>query len=619
MSIRSISVPQCECYFNDGKLKFESIIDYDVPEDIDTTSIYYYIESPEDDSQILFFEYVPRLRATGELSVTGNKNTEIINFLVKKYGNAVYNIIVKVARPQEEEKTVTEQDIQFKDVQTEIDVESVTVLNNIAEVKVHAKNWNDKCMNLSLKTSIDIDEVKFSFDYDVNNLQWIGIATFSTRDGICNAPIKLTLIGDYQESDGCESLPCHTWNYNQELTETVSGGCMNTNYPNGLHILLDQPGNDNNCTVINTDKSGHLVTSYSSIRTGVNKSVYLRVISANGALTQPLLIPDVTDNNQKDADLAAVTDTDNFVAVWSSNAQGGAYRIYIRRFSCSANGAPRAEGPSMQLSQSNGDYVAPRVVYNEVLDKFFVTWISVADKSVQSIYLENDDSLSESSYQSSFIGLVDIGYYSSALDIHNNLTLSISRFSVGDKVLVAYKFAPNIVKIYEYYLETNRPLIRTVADYEVTGIKKFDLAFDDFNKKIKIVYVTGVQGSDVYGDTLSYFGLADNTTRAAKLNLISQVCDNPIIMRSPKLVDGQRHFAVCWQTANYGEYYNFFDSDYSLLQSENEINKGVNTTDSGRIVITDNQIAIVVESTKYETETLSGVGLLYYAENRRDL
>ncbi|MFK3843849.1 MULTISPECIES: hypothetical protein [Serratia] len=618
MSITSISVPKCECAFNSGDISFTSIIDYESPEDLETINIYYYFESPEDGREILFYEYISSRRATIPLIVIGDKNTEIINDLVKKHGNRAYKIIVKLADAGEAQKTVTEQYIQFSDVSTNINVESISSSIGVAEVKVSATYWNNECMELSLKTSIHPDPIKFSFDYDVNNYQWNGVITFSTQPGICNVPINLSLIGSYNESQSCPELPCKSWSYSNELSETVPGGCMNTNYPEGLHIFYDQSGDDRNCTVIKTALTGHLVASYTSIRTGKNRSVYLRVLSTRGILTQPILAPDVTDNEQRDADLAAIPGTDKFVAVWTSNAIGGAYRIYVRLFSVDANGNPRAEGPAKQLSNSNYNYLAPRIVYLKEMDKFFVTWIDIKDKQLQSIYLDNNDTLSEASYQGSMVGEIDSHYFVNTLDIHNSTTLSIARVAAGDKAIFAYKSATNHIKIIQFELNSGRPVGTVLYDYEVTGIQTFDLAYDDFNKKLKVVFHrTG--SNDIYGDTLAYFGVSVSDAAPIRLNQQDRyACTRPFIKRTPKLANGERHFVVCWENKNYGDFYNFFNSEFSQLQPEKEINPGVSTTDSGRIVVTDNQLAIVVEATKFGSESLTGVGLLYYVAPRTD-
>lgn len=391
---------------------------------------------------------------------------------------------------------------------------------------------------------------------------------------------------------------------------------MNTSYQPDLHILNDQLGDDLSCSVIKTALSGHMVTSYTSIRTGSYRSVYVRVVSANGVLTAPILVPDVTDNHQKDADLAPIAGTDNFVAVWSSNAVGNAYRVYARCFTVGADGRPSPVGSSLQISQFNGDYVAPRLGYNKLIDKFLVTWISVADKSVQTVYLNNNPGLTPAGYQGSYPNTISPEYYVSSLDVHNSTTLSIALFNTGIKVIAAYKLSASIVDIFQYtYTLGAIPEPIALPTYEVSGFGKFNFAYDEVNSTLKVVFVRS-NDYHVFGDTISYFGKNKVKASPVQLNQANQQCYRPYIKRTPLTVDNERNFVVAWETTNYGTYYNTFDSNYSQLSSEQEINPGVSTTDKPRIIVTDNQMAFVVQATRMGSETLSGIGLLYYAANR---
>lgn len=402
---------------------------------------------------------------------------------------------------------------------------------------------------------------------------------------------------------------------------------MNTGYQTGLHILHDIAGDDLPCSIAKSTESGHLITTYTSLRNTRNRSVYTSIIrGSNGALSPSSLVPDVTDNDQYDADVAPVKGTDDFFVVWTSNAASTNKRIYGRRFTISSTGTVEPKGVASQISQQNGDYVAPRVVYNNKVDRFFVTWISVADKEVQSIYLDNTDSPKPTTYQGGFTGEISTEYYSGTLDLHNNDHLNISLFNAKDKVIAAYKNTDGNVSIFQYtYASGKTPAAEKLTTYEVSNLLTFHMAFDDINSKLKIVFSVS-RIKEIYGDTLDYFADSNSVRLAGnpvRLNQGDYSCFRPFIKRTPNFVDGdnkrQRNFVVAWETDTHSVFYNVFDYNYSQLTSETETNKGDDSSDNPRVVVTDNQIAIVFQAKKYDGSALSGIGLLYYVANRTDV
>ncbi|WP_434747277.1 hypothetical protein [Pantoea sp. Lu_F5_004] len=404
--IESITVPQCECSLSQGEITFNSVISCDkdsFPDRID-----YFLVSPEDSGEIIFYSMFPAFSISEEnneiynISVVGDQNTDVLLLLVKKYGMRSYTIIVKPTINGDKEwdgtKTITTQNIQFSDVITSLSPVADDGSTCAVEINVTCLWWNNDCMTLNAKSSASEKEENFVFSWDEITLAWIGNVMVSLEEAGCNSSVTLSLTGAY--SSVCEPLPCKPWAYNYTFKEIFKGACMNTKYQDGLHILKDIAGDDFGCTLVRSSKSGHMITTYTSLRNNTsNRSVYIRVVSASGALTPEILAPDVTDNNQYDADVAPIANTDDFVVVWTSNAVGNVRRIYARKFTINSSGQPVAAGTAIQVSQSNGDYVAPRIVYNKAINKFFITWISIADKEIQSIYLNNDSSMSEAGYQ----------------------------------------------------------------------------------------------------------------------------------------------------------------------------------------------------------------------------
>lgn len=629
-----ISIPACECRFSDGNISFQSVVEYQPETNMTLTKVDYYLVSPDDGAEVLFYSHeVPQESRQDALviNVSGNKNATSLVDIINRNGAIAYTLLAKptVRNSTEWDGSVaaTTRQIQFTDITPSIDVLRVTQNEDgDVTVLVSARYWNDGCFQLFLNLNEGRDNYPFEFIYSEYGY-WNGTVTVSTAGLGCNAPVTLTLNGRY--SPDCEPLPCQGWSYSKQLDDEVTGACMNTHYQTGLHIFNDTTGDDLSCSVINSDKTGHLIASYTAVRTGALKSVYLRVMSATGALTQPIIAADVTDNNQKDADLAAVEGTDDFVAVWSSNAVGNKYRIYARRFTVSESGKLTATTASIQISQSNGDYVAPRIVYHKDANGkgvFFITWISVADKSIQCMFRNDDDELTEAGYQgeTAGAGVIDATYYANSnLDIHNHASLSIALFSAGDKIIAAYKRSTSAISLFEYAFKAGSvPTPTTLPNYEVENIGLFSMAYDDVNSKLKIAFVTTATNSPVYGDTISYFGRDIVRASPVQLNQTAGRCDRPFIKRTPKTAAGKRNFVVAWDdvdrysTGVVGTEYNTFDAEYSQLASEEAIDNVGKTTKKARTVVTDNQIAIIVEATKMGTQTLASTGLLYYVVNR---
>ncbi|MBD8129265.1 hypothetical protein [Pantoea agglomerans] len=628
--IDSITVPQCKCSLSEGKISFDSVITCDknsYPDSVD-----YYFISPADGAEIIFYQMEPSLKKNGKviasysIQVSGDQNTANILSLVKKYGMRTYTITVKPTIAGDDEwdgtKTITTQNIQFTDVTAS--VSPVADDSSDGEVKINVKClwWNNDCMVLTAKSSASEKELHFTLSWDEPAQAWTGNTIISLKGAGCNNQVTITLTGMY--SSACQALPCTAWDYSYTFDKKFTGACMKTKYQDGLHILKDIAGDDLGCSLVHSAKSGHMIATYTSTRNSTSyRSVYIRVVSAKGALTPEILAPDVTDNDQYDADVAPVADTDDFVVVWTSNASGNARRIYARRFTINSSGEPAASGTAIQISQSNGDYVAPRIVYNKSIDKFFITWISVVDKEIQSIYLNNDSSMSEAGYQGGVAaGAINAGYYSSSLDVQNNRDLNISLFNAGSKIIAAYKGIGDDITIYEYAFSAGSvPSPAMLPSYEVKSLKNFYFTYDDINHKLKVVY-TLASNSNVYGDTISFFQNALKVNSPVVLNQSHHSCARPYIKRTPVIVDGSdkyHNFVVAWETSSNGTYFNVFDSNYSQISSEQSVNPDDDRSVKPRIICTDNQIAIIIDAQKYESQSLSSSGVLYYVAQRTDV
>ncbi len=398
---------------------------------------------------------------------------------------------------------------------------------------------------------------------------------------------------------------------------------MNTNYHEGLQILFNDSAANRICSVVKTSLSSHLVSVFTSTSSTSKAPLNGIVMSNKGILNPAFPVPDMTTNIQKDADIAPVDDTDKFIAVWASNAAGSNYHIYMRSFSLGTTGQLVSEGIAVQVSQANGDYVAPRVVYNKATKTVMVMWISVADKQVQFKAFKMDDNgvFTDASYQQNLNDTFANEYFSASLDLHNSTTLSLAFLNIGEKVLVVLKKDADMLGFYSLAPAAGGVITQThLSDYSASQIGPFSVAYDSAAPAFKIVYVQGTKG-DVYGDTVPYFPSLRGAQVLASpivLNQANHSCNRPFIKRTPAIdSSGERYFIVAWETTNAGTFYNEFTSTYAQVSTEQEINQGDTATDKPRIVTTDNQTVIVVDASRFNGEALSQTGILYNVETRQ--
>jgi len=382
---------------------------------------------------------------------------------------------------------------------------------------------------------------------------------------------------------------------------------VNTNYQTGLYVFLDTASNkDLMCATTVTAASGHLVGLLTSIRPGSYTSVYGRVITASGAMPPSFIVPDVTDNNQRDAGIASIDDTDDFVAVWTSNATGN-YRTYIRRFRVASNGTVTPISVTTQLSDSSGDYMAPRVVYLPEKGMFLVLWVAVISKTIQFKYVSYDgDSgqFNDESYITTLNDTIASDYYTNTLDISNNRALALCLLKTTDRAVAAIKRNTNEIGLYEFTPPIAGQVIqKNLPVYDVTNISKFDIAYDA-DGFIKIVFVQSNAGGAVFGDNVAYYGTTQVVGAPIQLNQTYEVCNDPVILRGNTAVAPLYH--VAWSTGNYGPTYNCFDVDFIAQGGEVYINRSDLDSDIPRLAVSDNQVGIVFNADKNGTMALGG-------------
>ncbi|WP_333678123.1 hypothetical protein [Dyella sp.] len=399
---------------------------------------------------------------------------------------------------------------------------------------------------------------------------------------------------------------------------------MNTNWQDGLNILFDGPYNESPRAALCTAVSGQLIGAYTGYD-GTVWTLYTRMQTTNGALRPPYLMPAFTRNNQKDIDLTAIDGTNEMVAVWASSHNNGLYRVYARKYSVSDQGVgtPFPPYPEILASGENGNYVCPRVIYNPTSGLTFVCWASDNERELQGIWL--DRSLEEQSYRFGISKDIYSTFYYSGTELGIAANENIVLMNQRDSVIVAIQ--ETLSKINFYRVE--RPVfgssrVTLITSYPQANMGKFHAVLDQSRSTIMLVYV-GPQ-SYVYGDRLRVFGLQDdspdgsptphaedNQPRAGiRLNNATYATGMPYIAALPaqKGQEGPPGFVVAWSCANYGIYYNHFDELFNPMAAERQINPNDSANNYPKVLVSDNQVAIVMQASRFNNNSLAGYGVL---------
>lgn len=403
---------------------------------------------------------------------------------------------------------------------------------------------------------------------------------------------------------------------------------MNTNYPLGLNLFVDNTSEDRLCQITTSRKTGNLFGTFSTKRTASYHSVFGKIITASGVMPQQFLLPDVTDYIQRDADVSPIPGTDDVAAIWSSNALNNIYQIYLKSYRVNNNGSVLPLGVSNIISLQAGNYVAPKIIYNDATKLYLVMWASVADKAIQYLMLSYDpdsSSFSASSYMGT-INDVSSYYYSNSLVLNNETgtstsSVNISLINAGDKIIATLRKDSDTLGFYEFGVPVSgRIPVTNLPDYEVKNILYFHTAYDEIKNEIKLVY-NHSGDNHIYGVSVSYFGTERRmlVNTPVILNTISDRCYRAFIKPSPVIENssgGEVVFYVAWETSSHGVFFNEFDSDLIPQQVEKEINPGVSSTAKPRITVTDSQICILVEAGRIGSESLNSTSILTYVEER---
>ncbi|MEI9748503.1 hypothetical protein [Moellerella wisconsensis] len=405
---------------------------------------------------------------------------------------------------------------------------------------------------------------------------------------------------------------------------------INTNFPAGLNILSNTNNRASNCTSIKTLASGFLVSSFTEY-VGGKYTANLKALSPSGAIIPSIIIPDIRPGDHFDIDLAEISGTDDFIAVWSSGTTS-TRRIIGQRYNISQSGLSTVGG-QIDISGTSVVSVAPRICYNITTKKLLVIWVSVTNKTIW-LKLLNED-LSDASQQVATTGELMSQYFNLSLNMHDNNvhtgyavdialttgydTPALPGINSRERFFITLKGSRTLVRLFylnsyksstkDSKLELNEVILP--FDFEDKEVEHFDMEYDAVKDKLMIVYGK-YNDDDIYGLEILLFSqpksvslLTENTLELRnipkKLNIEAYDSYRPRIKRtnSENINTGSYEYIVAWETQRFGIYFNRFSHEFIPQGAELEIQHDDSDTDKAQIVISDNQFVIVMEAHKF--------------------
>ncbi|MCP1477725.1 hypothetical protein J2Y88_000036 [Pseudomonas chlororaphis] len=399
---------------------------------------------------------------------------------------------------------------------------------------------------------------------------------------------------------------------------------MNTKWLNGLNIFYDDSSNESLRGVLKTDVSGHLVGTYQGPKASGYTTLYGRLETKNGTLRPSYLLPAFTQRTQKDVDTTPIQGSDDFVAVWASN-DPGAFRIFARKYSVSERQGIGAPFTETLISGSNGDYVCPRVIYNPANCQLFACWIGVTERQLQGIWLDKD-TLEPTSYPVMITSAVYPTLFNPGADLDTSTYENIVLMNHGDGVIVSVQETLSKINFLRVGSPTSgKSPVNLMTSYSQTGMGKFHATFDTVHNNIMLVYIG--TSAYVYGDRVRVFGKADQSEAEqyqsdqelqalspVRLNNNVYASSQPYISAMPDAC-GVIDFLVTWSTGYTGIFFNRFDDAFIPLAAETSINPNDSGNTFPKAVASDNQIAVLLQATRFNGNALGAQGILAYVSN----
>ncbi|WP_033075476.1 hypothetical protein [Sphingopyxis sp. MWB1] len=382
---------------------------------------------------------------------------------------------------------------------------------------------------------------------------------------------------------------------------------MNSNWGRGLDIFYDGTGHETFGTAISTELSAHLVGFFSSAAAPHTRMILGRLRTGKGVRFPMDRMTVYSERIQKDVSATTVKGTDEFIATWASEYPSGQNRIYAREYDVTQRGIAACY-PEIQVSQSDGEYVCPRIIHNPEKDLIFACWISQADKQLQGLWFRRHG-FATASYPIMVTDRLHGTFLKAYGAVEANLAtdVNIVLMNHGDGVIVALQEAASKINFYRIGApQAGNSTVTLLTSYSDSSLKKFHTAFDPVNNRIMLVFVGA---SDyIYGEKLQLFrsgeswkaqpvtGPEGEILAPIRLNEALNSCSFPFVCAvAPD--EGPAEFLLCWSAAAKGIFVNRFNSDFYSLKEEQAINVGNAGNQYPRIVMSDNQGAVLFKST----------------------
>lgn len=404
----------------------------------------------------------------------------------------------------------------------------------------------------------------------------------------------------------------------------------NTYFPEGTHVFApDTAYNDIAAKTALTDKSSHYVGTYITQITNstsiTDQDIHLQIITSKGITLPEVQVAQNHSNYQKDPTVVPIPGTDDFIVIWSSNAQDkDTFVICARKFRV-ANDTLIALTNEMVISSAAQSHVGPCAIFNTETDSMLVSWFAVKDEKVHLQYFnENIEAVG----QEQTLGYsVSSKYFVSGLDmaLENFQTTDanpVSMINVGAYVYATYKLSSDTIGVYALTAGSLGSITQTlITERNISSFGFFDTVYDAAHEQMIITYNNPSQNNYLYALAVQVYANGKaaraDSTEPVRINKISNVCIAPSITElTSKDENGNAIFVVTWLQTGQGIRYSYINSQLNLVGTERSINEGDNSTEYRPYVVsTFNQVLIHLTANKHGSISFAKSGTIYHVEN----
>lgn len=379
---------------------------------------------------------------------------------------------------------------------------------------------------------------------------------------------------------------------------------MDSNWGRGLDVFYDGAGNEVFSDAVSTSKSAHLMGLFSSAASPAKRMILGRLRTGTGVRFPMNRMTVYSEKTQKDASVTAIKGTDEFVAIWASEYPTGFNRIYMRDYEVRPRGIASCYA-EVQISQSDGHYVCPRVIYSAKNDLLFACWISQTDKQLQGLWLRRDG-FNAASYPVTITDKLHATFLTASGAVEANIAtdVNIVLMEHGDGVIVALQEAGSKINFFRIGApQAGNSPVTLLASYSDSTMKKFHACLDTVENQIILTFIG--TSDYVYGERLQLFLATDGWSARpvegpdgeilapVRLNEALHTCSFPYIAAIPPEEGAPAEFLLTWSAGTNGIFINRFNSALQPLREELAVNVGNAGNQYPRIVMSGNQGAVL--------------------------